>query len=101
MTAGSDWERVARQLQAEALVDSLHSTTRQVETVASRLEAGAALTHDDLRGLRTTITDLQVTVEERIVPPRRTEEPYERAADHIPADRLREVLRAIEDEDPS
>lgn len=95
---GTDWEHLARQLLAEALFDSLRDTSEHVEALASRLETGDAITDDELNAARTAIKDLQICVEERVAPLSPNGEPYEHAADHIPAKRLRDALAVFEDE---
>lgn len=95
---GPDWEHLARQLLAKALLDSLRDTSEQVEYLANRLETGSVITDDELNVARTAITDIQICVEERVAPLSPNGEPYEHAADHIPAKRLRDALAVFEDE---
>lgn len=95
---GPGWEDFARRLLAEVLLNSLRDTSEHVEALASSLETGDVITDDELKAARTAITDLQICVEERVAPLSPNGEPYEHAADHIPAKRLRAALAVFEDE---
>lgn len=97
MTDDPNWESIGRDLVVETLEDHVDVVAEAVRSLAATVEDGEDPTQTDIDAVRVALMDLLATIEETITPLVPGAQPYEKAADFIPASRLREVLDELED----